>query len=428
MEKKYPFADWTTKVSESEIRRLLKYNVKYYFGGGKPGALPLSTFTRIIGSIVDHQNELLSSKKPQAVVDAYNYGPTQGLSSLRNLLGKRMQQRDQIPYPGNNPGDGVIITTGSQQALYAVLDVLINPGDVILTSKPAYLGFLGPATKLGANIIGVPTDMEGLIPEYITPAIEQAQKLYNKTPKLLYIVPDSDNPKGTTLPEKRRKEIYELAVTHDFLIIEDAPYKEIQFDGVRYPPIKSYDDENSHVVYLCSTSKEAAVFRIGYSMVPLPILDNMQKLRGYLDLCPSTFNQLIIEEYYRTYIDDVLPQNLEIYKNRCQAMCAAMDATFPSGIRSSPTGGFFVWWESNGKIDTSKFLMEVVIPNNIIYTSGAAFYPTTGSSLNPDSHLLEPTLIEHNTMRLSFSYLKATDIDEGIRRLGNLLTQYFHKA
>ncbi|MHA2095139.1 MAG: aminotransferase class I/II-fold pyridoxal phosphate-dependent enzyme, partial [Candidatus Hodarchaeales archaeon] len=208
-------AKWTEIVPESEIRRLLMYNVKYYFGGGKPGALPIDTFKTILRQIADNLD--------MDGIDILNYGPTSGILSLKEVLTERMKRIDGIEMP-RGPDD-LLITTGSQQMLYTLLDTLIRPKDVIVMARPSYLGFVVPVTKLGGNVLTVPSDMDGLIPEHVEKAIKVCKRELNRLPKAIYVVSDSDNPKGTTLPEKRRKALFNLAVENEILLIEDAAYR-----------------------------------------------------------------------------------------------------------------------------------------------------------------------------------------------------------
>ena len=277
-------AEWTEIVPESEIRRLLLYNVKYYFGGGKPGALPIDTFKTILRQIADNLDV--------SGIDILNYGPTSGLLSLKKVLVERMKRIDGIEIP-RGPND-IAITTGSQQMLYTLLDTLIRPKDVIVMARPSYLGFVVPVTKLGGNVLTVPSDMNGLIPEHVEKAINLCKRELKRTPKAIYVVSDSDNPKGTTLPEKRRKALFDIAVQNEILLIEDAAYREIQFGKIP-PPIKKYDPENKWVAYLRTSSKEAAVLRLGYSILPEEIMTPVIKDKGYLDLCTSSFVQRMLE-------------------------------------------------------------------------------------------------------------------------------------
>lgn len=407
-------AEWTEFVPESEIRRLLLTKTKFYFGGGKPGSLPIESFKRILYQIAD---ELDTDG-----IDILNYGPTSGISSLKETLGKRMKEKDGVTLP--NGSDDILISTGSQQMLYGLLDVLLRPKDVIIMARPSYLGFVVPVTKLGGDVLTVPTDMNGLIPEYVERAIEISQRELNRTPKAIYVVTESDNPKGTTLPETRRKKLFELVTQHKMLLIEDSAYREIQFKKIP-PPIKSYDSENKWVAYLRTSSKEAAVLRLGYSVLPEEIMVPMIKEKGYLDLCTSTLNQKILEIYYSKYIDQVLGDNLKIYEERRDMMQKMIDEYFPpQGQRTDPTGGFFFWFQmENVDFDSSKFLQDVAIPNDVLYVPGQAFYPIKGYSISSHDSKLHGNRIKTNGMRLSFSFTTPQEISEGMERLGRLLQE-----
>ncbi|MFX1509354.1 MAG: PLP-dependent aminotransferase family protein [Promethearchaeota archaeon] len=420
----YDFAAWTSFIPESEIRRLLKYNVPYYFGGGKPGALPIKTLAKILINLGNEQLSEIKAGNEERVIDDFNYGPTGGKAFLRKTLAQRLIEKDGITLPEESPEDNVVITTGSQQALYAMIDTCIDQGDIILTTSPAYLGFLVPAVKLGAQIVTVPTDLQGAIPEYFEHAIKCCKKELGKKPEMIYLVPDSDNPKGTTIPQKRREALFNLAMENHTIIVEDGAYREIQFREPRHKPIKALDTENKYVAYLRTSSKEAAVLRIGYSIFPPEVQEQINKDKGFLDLCSPTIVQRMLDAYYRKHIDKVLPKALEIYKQRADVMCKAIDETFPAGSRTDPTGGFFIWWESEDKtFDAREFLEQVALPNDIIYVPGVAFYPLMGLSYLPEQNELAPVERALNTMRISYSYSPPEVIDSGIRKLGGLLSE-----
>ncbi len=215
---------------------------------------------------------------------------------------------------------------------------------------------------------------------------------------------------------------------HRIIIVEDGAYREIQFRGPREKPIKVLDTENKHVAYLRTSSKEAAVLRIGYSVFPPQVREQINKDKGFLDLCSPTIVQRMLDIYYQKFIDAVLPKALEIYKDRADAMRKAIDETFPPGSRTNPTGGFFIWWESEDKnFDAKQFLEQVALPNDIIYVPGIAFYPLMGLSYLPERNELVPVERAINTMRISYSYNPPDVIDKGIRKLGGLLNDALGK-
>ncbi|MHA1910266.1 MAG: aminotransferase-like domain-containing protein [Candidatus Kariarchaeaceae archaeon] len=424
----YEFAGWTKFIKESEIRRLLTVKVDYAFGGGMPAALPLDVFAEILTEMgSSFTADINAGKGMETVYPLMNYGQTAGLEPFRRTLAERLIRRDRLDWMDIETGwQNVFISTGSQQALFLLLDTFLDPGDILATPAPSYLGFLGPAQKLKAEIVTVPTDMEGIIPEAVQGTIDKCKEKFGRAPKLLYTVPDSDNPKGTMLPEKRRKEIFDICVAENVVILEDAAYKEMSFDGSRIHPIKHWDTENEHVCFLSTTSKEAAVLRLGYSVLPPAIFNQMAKAKGYLDLCTPSLNQEILDIYYTKYMDKSLPKTRAVYRERGEAMIKAFDEHMSDcAVRTDPKGGFFVWAEIKDKnFDAAKFLEEVAIPNSILYVPGAAFYPMKGpkyNSYNLESNSIIPGEPEVNTMRINFSAPSVQQIEDGISLLGKLI-------
>jgi len=422
-EERFDFAAWTKLLPPSQIRALLEYKVKYNFGGGLPGALPIDTLANILIDIGQENIKDYHGGHEGKAISLWNYGPTGGQEFCLRVLAERLRRVDGINLDEETGWKNIILTAGSQQAIYAILDTMIDPGDVILTPSPAYLGFLAPAFKIGAEIVTIPTDLDGIIPEYVEKAIPLCEKKFGKKPNILYVVPDSDNPKGTTIPMKRRKALFDIAEQYDILLIEDQAYKEIQFSGKSINPIKSLDKDNNRVAYLRTTSKEAAVIRMGYSVLPESLKNEVVKSKGYLDLCSPTILQKFMAIYYEKYIDKVLPDCIRAYEKRSQAMLKGIEETFPAGEYTKPTGGFFVWFESEKPFDSKSFLMKTGIPNDIMYVPGAAFYPIKGWALNDSASDLVDSEAKANTMRLGYSYNKADDIYDGITLLGKLLSK-----
>ncbi|MCF2144229.1 MAG: PLP-dependent aminotransferase family protein [Candidatus Heimdallarchaeota archaeon] len=419
---RFDFAIWTKLLPPSEIRALLEYKVKWNFGGGLPGALPIETLSDILVEISEENKRDYNEGRYGKAISLWNYGPTGGQEFCLRVLADRMRRIDGLYLDEESGWKDVVLTAGSQQALYAILDTMIDPGDVILTPSPAYLGFLAPAFKMGAEIVTIPTDLDGIIPEFVEKAIHLAEKKFGKKPEILYVVPDSDNPKGTTLPWERRKALFDISEKYDLLLIEDQAYKEIQFKGEFIKPIKSLDKENNRVAYLRTTSKEAAVLRMGYSVLPKGLKDEVLKDKGYLDLCSPTILQKIMAIYYEKYIDKVLPECLRTYQKNSEAMLKGIEETFPAGKYTKPNGGFFVWYESEKLFNSKQFLIDVAIPNDIMFVPGAAFYPIKGWALDEDGSKLVSSQAKTNSMRLGYSYNKEDEIYEGITRLGKLLT------
>jgi 2-aminoadipate transaminase len=413
------YAKWVSRISESEIRRLLRFSPRYYFAGGQPGIIPVETFHRIIRQILNKEDKFLKENNVK-MLNNYIYGMTEGNPRLREVLAKRLQSRDGLK---DITSSMVTITTGSQQMLYSICDSLINPGDIVLAARPTYLGFVQPAEKLGGRILTLPSDDRGIIPEYIPIAFEASIKKFGKKPKLLYCVPYSDNPKGTTLTHARKKAILDYTYDLDFLIIEDAAYKEIQFDSTEYTPIKRQDYDNNRVAYVSTSTKEAAAFRIGYSVLPPELQEAIIKAKGFYDLCSSEWVQSILTIYYEKFIDDLLPQIRQSYQKRRDAMLDAVNNFLP-GHSTRPTGGFFVWFEVNDLSFNSSRFIQKCIQNDVMYVPGAAFYPKHGYNLNTDGSLNRSTP-KFNSLRLGYSLLEPNEITKGIECLGSLIKTHF---
>lgn len=423
---KVDFAAWTKLIPESEIRRLLKFRVKYYFAGGKPGILPLGAFPMILNTLALQELEDVFSGREVDVIEDYNYGPTDGLPEVMKVMARMMRERDGINLDAEEGWKEVLITTGSQQAIYLLLDVLLNPGDLVIVPAPVYLGFVNVVTKFRGQVVAVPGDKQGMIPEYVDKAIDMAIRKFGKKPKLIYVVPDSDNPSGTTMPENRRKALLDVAKDKGLYLIEDAAYREIQFRGERLKPIRAFDEDGSTVIYMRTTSKEVAVLRVGYSLMPPELREEVVKAKGYNDLCTPTITQKMVKIYYEKYFSRFIEKVREGYRKRYEVMVKAIDEEFPDGERTDPTGGFFIWWEAARKdFDSKIFLEDVGIPNDILFVPGEAFYPLEGYLLNPESgELIDASARPTNAMRLSYSYIEPGLIEEGIRKLGSLLRTY----
>ena len=412
----FTFSEWVTRIPESEIRRLLRFTPKYYFAGGKPGVIPVPTFHTIIQELLNEEKQMLIEKKIASLAH-YNYGPTEGNQQLREVLARRLNHRDGL---SNIEDSDILITTGSQQSLFALCDTIISPGDILLTTRPAYLGFLQTAEKAGGIIITLPSDQQGMITDNIPSAIDLCRRKFGKSPKVLYSVPYSDNPKGTTLPMNRKEAIIDYSIDFDYLVVEDMAYKEIQFDSNKISPMKKLDPSNERVAYLSTTTKEAASFRIGYSVLPTQIYNEVVKAKGIYDLCSSEWVQAIITRYYEKYIDKALPDIIKEYKKRRDAMSSAINENL-DGEATKPTGGFFIWFKTaDDKFDSTKFI-DIALANDISYVPGATFFPLKGFNYNENKELSE-CKPEYNVMRLSYSFMTPEMIKEGIHKLGKLIS------
>ena len=384
------------RLRASEIRELLKLLDRpemISFAGGlpNPAAFPLAAMNDIVAHVMkDHGPEALQ------------YGPTEGHFRLRSAIAHGMGQHFGAPQDVDN----ILITTGSQQALYLLCTVLLDPDDIVLTASPTYLGALLTFNAHRARVQGVATDNEGIMPEALE---EQLRVLTGEghRVKFVYLVPTFDNPTGRTISLARRRRLYDLANEYDILIIEDDPYGLLRFEGQPVPPIKSLDQEG-RVVYLGSFSKILAPgFRVGWLAADATLHRKAVVAKQAQDICTTVFGQYCV---FEAMAHDMLFAHIKkictLYQAKRDLMLSAMAQEFPKSVHwNRPDGGLFLWLELPAAIDTTELLPKA-INHNVAYVTGKPFFPDgTG----------------HNTLRLNFSYADDEHIIEGIRRLAAVI-------
>ncbi|MEM5819858.1 MAG: PLP-dependent aminotransferase family protein [Candidatus Aenigmatarchaeota archaeon] len=383
------FADRTKFLKSSEIREMLKYSqmpdmISFSGGYPNPHAFPSREIVRIVEKIIDKNKFVLQ------------YGPTEGIKELREALKKRMQKKGI-----KTDIDNIKITTGSQQGLFLLGEILINPGDNIVVESPTYLGALNAFSIFQPNYISIPIDENGMKIDVLE------EKLKKEKIKFVYTIPTFQNPSGTTLSLDRRKYLLELAEKYDFFIIEDDPYSELRYSGENIKSIKSLD-KNNLVIYLSTFSKILCPgFRLGWIIADEEIGKKFEIAKQNADLCSPNFTQYIAEEYINSgIIDKQIKLIRKMYKRKRDIMLNALNKYFPKNSKwTKPDGGMFIWVEFHENVDVKK-LLEYAIKEKVIFISGAPFYAT-----NP----------KYNTIRLNFTNTEDNLIEEGIKRLSQAL-------
>jgi 2-aminoadipate transaminase len=398
------YAQRNQRMGRSIIRELLKFTQQpdiISFAGGLPAPelFPKEEAREAACRVITDYGD-----------KALQYGPTEGLMPLRRWLSERM-----VRYGIQAEADNVFITTGSQQALDLIGKLLINPGDQVLVEEPTYLGALQAWNAYQAEYAGVPIDDNGLRTELLEEALRVG-------PKFMYILPNFQNPGGTTLSLDRRLELVRLANKYGIPIVEDDPYGALRFEGEHLPPLVALDADyqagaglNGHgfmegnVIYLGTFSKTLAPgLRLGWVVAPVEVIDRLVMAKQGTDLQTSTFDQMLAWEMLKTgFLDDHIKRIRQVYGERRNVMIAAMEKYFPAECSwTKPQGGLFLWAQTPEWIDTEALLKEAVAAK-VAFVPGFAFYtdPQKG----------------RNTMRLNFSNAQPEQIEEGIRRLGLLL-------
>jgi 2-aminoadipate transaminase len=383
------YADRTAGLSASEVRALFAVASRpevVSLAGGMPfvAGLPPELIARAF-------ERMMARQGPQAL----QYGSGQGVPALREQI------LEVMALEGIRASvDDVVVTTGSQHALELVTKLFINPGDVVLAEGPSYVTAMVVFNSFQADINHVPMDAHGLIPEALREAITRLRTA-GKTIKFLYTIPSFSNPAGVTLSWKRRLEILEICRANDILVLEDNPYGLLYFDSAPPQAMRSVDEDG--VVYLGTFSKTLAPgFRVGWALAPHAIREKLILANEAAVLSPSSFGQLMISEYLATADwKGQINTFRDIYRERRDAMLAALAEYLPQLSWTVPNGGFYVWVTLPDHMD-SKAMLPRAVKELVAYTPGTAFYADGNG---------------RNNIRLSFCYPSPEFIREGIRRL-----------
>ena len=335
---------------------------------------------------------------------ALQYSSTEGLLKLREFLAQWLEM-DAKKFTTDN----IIITSGSQQGLDLVSKALLDPGDIVMVELPSYLAALNAFRSYGAEIIGIPMDEDGMSMEIFKDKLATI-KSKGKKAKFVYTISNFQNPAGVSMSLLRRKKLLEIAKNYNLIIVEDNPYDKIRFEGTPLPSIFSLDHEG-YVINLGTFSKILCPgLRLAWVSGHKEIIEKIVILKQATDLCTSILNQLIAYEYCNEgLIDKNIESNILIYKKKRDVMLESLEKYFPAEASwTKPEGGFFVFVTLPEYLDTDTMLYEA-IKEKVAYVSGSSFYANGKGK---------------NTMRLSFCYPSLEDIEEGVKRLARVITNY----
>lgn len=389
------YSDRAGKMRKSEIRELLKVTQDpeiISFAGGLPNpkSFPITELESVVRSVLRNHGGT-----------ALQYGTTQGFRDLREVIAERSQKEGIDADP-----DNVIITSGSQQALDTIGKVFLNPGDTALVGLPSYLGGINAFRSYESNLAGIPLDKEGMNIDLLEEKIKELLK-NEILPKFIYVIPTFHNPAGVVMPESRRKRLVDVANEYDLVVVEDDPYSKLRFDTPPIKPIKAFDDEG-RVIYMSTFSKILSPgFRLAWAIANDELARKMIICKQALDLCTNTFTQHIANEFMRSgSLDLHIMKICEMYKPKRDVMINAMQKYFPEGYTcNKPLGGMFAWATLPEGIDTEIMFLDA-IKEKVAYVHGKAFHVDGGGG---------------RSMRLNFSYSSNDQIEEGMKRLGNVI-------
>lgn len=370
-----------------EIFKRVDLNAIYSFAGGYPSAdtFPLEEIRQTMSDVIGKYGG-----------QAFQYGATQGVMQLRQAVAERYSV----------PVERVQITSSSQQGIDVCTRVLVDPGDVILTSSPSYLGALQSFRSYRADIRGIAhreriEDYRRAYEETIASVKAEGRKI-----KFLYMIPDFQNPSGESLTFEERKMLTELARTHGFLIVEDSPYRELRYEGEDVPTMYSLDPDV--VIHLGSFSKIFAPgFRLGWAIAHPDILDKIYVCKQSLDLCPPVFDQYVAAEFLKSgRLDANLKKSIELYKGKRDLLLSLLEQYMPEGVRwTHPEGGLFLFLTMPEGFDAVRFY-DTALDAGVAYVAGEFFHPDGSGK---------------NTMRMNFSFMTHQRITEGVKLLAEIL-------
>lgn len=364
------------------------------FAGGLPAPelFPVKAMKKAVDTVFDTHGQ-----------EAMQYGAAKGVTALRELIVDYVKEKEQVAAKLEN----VLVTTGSEQVIDLVGKAFVNPGDVVLVEQPAYLCAIDVFRSYGAKFVGIPMDDQGM-------KVDELEKALKAHPdaKLIYTVPNFQNPTGTTMAEDRRRKLAELAAKYDVYVLEDNPYGQIRFAGQSVPAVKSFDHDD-HVLYMGTFSKILAPgFRLGWVVGPKEVVDALTVLKQSADLHTDNLVQYAVVEFFKQNdVDEHIKQISDLYGKRKQLMMEGMQEYFPKGVKyTNPEGGMFLWVTVPG-VDDTVAVFKNCLKHNVAFVPGDPFYAG------------KP---EPGTFRLNYSNMHEDKIKVGLKRLGAALTDYLN--
>lgn len=383
----WQFSERAQQLQASFIREILKITARpeiISFAGGlpSPATFPVERMKEAFDKVLTDNGRV-----------ALQYGPTDGYAPLREWVANSLSTEGSKIVP-----EQILMVSGSQQALDLLGKVMIDEGSRVLVETPSYLGALQAFSVYRPEFASVDTDEHGLVPSSVVPVAKGA--------RMLYSLPNFQNPTGRSLSLERRRELVETCAQIGLPLIEDDPYGALSYKGAPMPRMVAMNPDG--VIYMGSFSKVLTPgIRLGYVCAPLPLVRRLELAKQAADLHTAQLTQMVVHEVVKDgFLDRHIPTIRELYGNQCQVMLDAMAEHFPAEAAwTRPEGGMFIWVTLPKQIDAMK-LLDQAIASRVAFVPGAPFYAN------------EP---ETNTLRLSFVTVPPERIREGIAILGKLI-------
>jgi 2-aminoadipate transaminase len=391
------FASRTKVMKSSAMRDLMAVTTRpevISLAGGLPdtNTFPPDTFAAVAQRIA-----------AESCAKALQYGPTEGLDETKDCIAAVMGAEGMRTDP-----EDMIVTTGGQQVIDLVTKTLIDPGDVVIAEGPTYPGAVPVFSTYQAQVVQVEMDADGMRVDLLEETLDRLDR-EGRRPKFVYTVPSFQNPAGVTMSLPRRRRLVELAHERELLVLEDNPYGLLRYEGDPPSPLYALDG-GVYVMYLGTFSKILSPgIRLGWVVAPPPVLEKINLGKQAADLCTSTLSQLMVQAYFergrwREYVDSLT----SLYRARRDTMLDALADSFPRQAEwTRPAGGLFIWATLPDFIDTTDLLARALRDNVAFVPGVAAFLDGRG----------------RNSMRLNFSGCDEDSIREGVRRIGEVVTE-----
>ncbi|WP_312650777.1 aminotransferase-like domain-containing protein [Aminipila sp.] len=386
------FSDKMNLLTGSEIRELLKLTEKpdiISFAGGLPAPelFPIEELKRIAVCVMEESGK-----------QALQYSTTEGFLPLRKHIAERMLAKNKIKTDPSH----ILMTSGSQMGLDFSARVFLNKDDIVLLESPSYLGAINAFKASEAKFIEVPTDKEGMIISELEKNLGKEERV-----KMIYVIPDFQNPSGRTWSLERRQKFMEIVNKYEIPVIEDNPYGELRFEKEILPALKALDTKGL-VVYLGTFSKVLVPgYRLGWVCASAEKLEKYNFIEQASSLQASTISQMEVSKYMDLYnLDDHIAKIKEVYRKRRDIMLKTMDEEFPEGVEyTRPEGGLFTWVILPEYINARNMALEC-IEKKVAYVPGGSFFPNGG---------------HENTFRMNYSCMPEEKIIEGIQRIAEVI-------
>ena len=382
------FAKRIDSLRASDIREILKITQRaevISFAGGLPAPelFPVEEMKEISRLLMEESGRV-----------ALQYSTTEGYEPLRQKIAARIGRKFQT----QASAEEVMITSGSQQALDFTGKLFLDAGDVVLCESPTYLAAISAFRAYQPEFIAVPTDDDGMI-------IEELERILATTDnvKLVYVIPDFQNPTGRTWSLERRRRFIETVSRYGVAVLEDNPYGELRFEGEILPSIKSMDREGLVIGTGTFSKTFCPGMRIGWLVAAPPVIEKYVLIKQGADLCTSLRNQMEIDLFMELFdFEGNLVRLTELYRQRRNSMVAALEAMMPEGVSfTRPQGGLFLWVTLPERIKAIE-LLKRCLEQNVAFVPGDSFFPNGGVE---------------NTLRLNYSNMPEDRIREGVARL-----------